>query len=59
MGYLNLLYPILAGLFAFLATITGSFFFKEEKGLVMIVMGAGFYMLFNHLLYKLKFNSYK
>lgn len=54
-----LIYPLLAGLFAFLATVCGSYFFRADNHLVSIMLGALMYLGLNHLLYKLKFNSYK
>lgn len=56
---LNLIYPISAGFFAFLATIIGSYFFKSNQQYYMIGIGILFYLAANHLLYKMKFNSYK
>lgn len=55
---LKFLHPIIAGFFGFLATIIGSKYFNANNEYWQIVMGVGFFVLANYLLYKFKFNSY-
>lgn len=56
--YYPLIYPILAGIFGFAATAIGSHFFNLSHPYYYILIGALLFLLSNHLLYKLKFNSY-
>ncbi len=55
---LKFLHPIIAGFFGFLATIIGSRYFNANNEYWQIIMGIGFFVLANYLLYKFKFNSY-
>jgi hypothetical protein len=52
------MHPILSGMFGFIATIIGSYFFKIEKGVIFLVIGAILFLFANQLQYKFKFNSY-
>jgi drug/metabolite transporter (DMT)-like permease len=52
------LYPIAAGFFGFAATVVGSHFFRLSHPYYYIALGILFFLICNHLLYKLKFNSY-
>lgn len=56
--YLILLYPIIAGFFGFAATAVGAHFFKLSHPYYYIGLGILLFMISNHFLYKLKFNSY-
>lgn len=56
--YTSLLYPMAAGFFGFAATVIGSHFFKQSHPYYYIGIGVLLFLLSNHLLYKLKFNSY-
>ena len=56
--YLSWVYPVLAGFFGFLATAIGSHFFKLSHPYYYIGLGILLFLGSNHLLYKLKFNSY-
>lgn len=56
--YSTLCYPILAGIFGFAATAIGSHFFNLTHPYYYIAIGIVLFILSNHLLYKLKFNSY-
>lgn len=55
---LALVYPVLAGFFGFVATAVGSYFFNLSHPYYMIPLGLVLFLVSNHLLYKLKFNSY-
>jgi drug/metabolite transporter (DMT)-like permease len=52
------LYPIFAGVFGFAATAIGSHFFNLSHPYYYISIGILLFLLANHMLYKLKFNSY-
>lgn len=54
-----LMYPVAAGVFAFLATAVGAHFFTFVHPVWYIAIGVGLFLLCNNFLYKLKFNSYK
>lgn len=49
---------MLAGFFGFVATAVGSYFFNRSQPYFMIALGLALFLGSNHLLYKLKFNSY-
>lgn len=57
-SYLLLGYPILAGFFGFAATAIGAHFFKLSHPYYYIGLGILLFIISNHFLYKLKFNSY-
>lgn len=58
MKYLYFLYPVMGGLFGFLATIVGSHFFSTDNEYLYIAVGILLFLGCNNMLYKFNFNSY-
>ena len=55
----TLIHPMIAGIFAFLTTITGAYFFKSDNEYYFMALGLALFMLISQVTLKFQFNSYQ